>query len=83
LAEQAALDGARDDVLASNEKDAVLMPFESQVYGPVFARREGRRCVFNGLVTGSSPRGDQEGAVGYVKCTTPGREINTFHPQHR
>ena len=33
------------------------------VYGPVFARRAGRRCVFNGLVTGSSPRGDHEGAL--------------------
>jgi len=33
------------------------------VYGPVFARREGRRCLFNGLVTGSSPRGDHEGAL--------------------
>jgi hypothetical protein len=27
-----------------------------KVYGPVLARREGRRCVLNGLVTGSSPR---------------------------
>ena len=47
-----------------------------QVYGPVFARRVGRRCVFNGLVTGSSPRGDQEGAV---ICVLP----DTLWPPYR
>lgn len=47
-----------------------------QVYGPVFARREGRRCVFNGLVTGCSPRGDHEGAV---ICILP----DTLWPPYR
>ena len=39
-------------VTKTNHRVALM----AQVYGPVFARREGRRCVFNGLVTGSSPR---------------------------
>ena len=72
-----------------------------QVYGPVFARRVGRRCVFNGLITGmreceregerekreshthkrggntgSSPRGDHEGAV---ICVLP----DTLWPPYR
>eukprot|EP00802_Teleaulax_amphioxeia_P016100 Tamp_16210.p1 GENE.Tamp_16210~~Tamp_16210.p1 ORF type:complete len:139 (+),score=13.99 Tamp_16210:297-713(+) len=47
-----------------------------QVYGPVLARREGRRCVLNGLVTGSSPRGDHEGAT---VCVLP----DTLWPPYR
>jgi hypothetical protein len=32
-------------------------------YGPVFARRAGRRCALHGVVTGGSGRGNREGAL--------------------